>query len=96
VVGGAVQGGRYYGSVPPLGAGKSDDAIDRWHVGNGRLLPTTSVDQYAATLATWFGVPSSELNSILPNLNHFGGSLATADGDFKYPLDLGYFKPTVV
>jgi uncharacterized protein (DUF1501 family) len=95
IVGGAVQGSRYYGVVPPVGAGKTDSDIDQWHVGNGRLLPTTSVDQYAATLASWFGVPANQLQTILPNLNRFGGSLATGNGDFKYPVNMGYFKSAV-
>jgi len=47
------------------------------------LLPTTSVDQYAATLAKWFGVSPTELPSLLPNLKNFGSP--------AYPVDLGYF-----
>ena len=47
-------------------------------VGQGRLLPTTSVDQYAATLARWFGVSSSEIATIFPNIGRFG----TADLGF--------------
>jgi uncharacterized protein (DUF1501 family) len=39
--------------------------------GRGSLIPTTSVDQYAATLALWFGVPQGSLNSILPNIGNF-------------------------
>jgi uncharacterized protein (DUF1501 family) len=58
---------------------------EQWHVGQGRLLPSTSVDQYAATLAKWFGVADAELSGILPNLSHFGG---TAHPD--YPTDLGF------
>ena len=43
-------------------------------VGQGRLLPTTSVDQYAATLGRWFGVSDSDLLTVLPNLvNHDAG-----------------------
>jgi uncharacterized protein (DUF1501 family) len=60
------------------------DPDDQWHVGQGRLLPSTAVDQYAATLARWFGVSDTELAGILPNLRNFGG------GD--YPVDLGFLR----
>ena len=40
-------------------------------VGQGRLLPTTAVDQSGATLATWFGVPDSELATVVPNIGNF-------------------------
>jgi uncharacterized protein (DUF1501 family) len=43
-------------------------------VGQGRLLPTTSVDQFAATLARWFGVSNTELPGVLPNLANFATS----------------------
>jgi uncharacterized protein (DUF1501 family) len=76
VVGGAVQGSRFYGTAPAIAVNGNDD------VGQGRLLPTTSVDQYAATLARWFGVADSELAGILPNLGHFGGA--------GYPVNLGF------
>ncbi|RDZ29239.1 DUF1501 domain-containing protein [Lysobacter silvisoli] len=65
VVGGAVRGGRYYGTMPTLQNDGPDDA------GWGQIIPTTSVDQYAATLARWFGVGDSELNLIFPNLGNF-------------------------
>lgn len=65
VVGGAVNGGRFYGRMPQLQNGSPED------VGWGQIIPTTSVDQYAATLARWFGVADSELNLILPNLANF-------------------------
>ena len=86
VVGGAVQGKAFYGTAPPVGAGNTATPVDAWHVGQGRLLPTTSVDQYAATLATWFGVDASELAGILPNIVNFGGS---ANG-INYPVNLGF------
>jgi hypothetical protein len=54
-------------------------------VGQGRLLPSTSVDQYAATLARWFGVGPQEMTGILPNLRQFGAAAGRAD----YPVDLG-------
>jgi uncharacterized protein (DUF1501 family) len=83
VVGGAVRGGAFYGKAPPVSVGNSTtDAFDQWHVGQGRLLPSTSVDQYAGTLATWFGVQGTEMNNILPNLANFNSS--------DYPRDMGF------
>ena len=86
MVGGAVKGKAFYGNVPPVSVGNTLAANDQQHVGQGRLLPTTSVDQYAATLAKWFGVADSEMAGILPNLNHFG----TAAGRADYPTNLGF------
>ena len=57
-------------AAPAIGNGTPDD------VGQGRLLPTTSVDQYAATLAKWFGLNSTEMNTVFPNLTRFPGSYA--------------------
>lgn len=65
VVGGAVRGGDIYGSFPVVALDTAED------VGSGRLLPTTSVDQYAATLARWFGVPDGSLDTVVPNLANF-------------------------
>ena len=65
VVGGAVRGGRYYGTAPHMSV-ETDD-----QVGQGRLLPSTGIDQYAATLARWFGVPDSEMATVLPNIGNF-------------------------
>ncbi len=86
VVGGAVKGQAFYGVPPPISVGNTTAADDQWHVGQGRLLPTTSVDQYAATLATWFGVEATELAAILPNLSHFGANAGRSD----YPVNLGF------
>lgn len=82
MVGGAVKGKAFYGKAPPVSVTNTADAADQWHVGQGRLLPSTSVDQYAATLAKWFGVSNTELAGVLPNLSHFGGA--------DYPIDLGF------
>ena len=86
MVGGAVKGKAFYGTAPPVSVGSSASAQDQWHVGQGRLLPSTSVDQYAATLAKWFGVADSELAGILPNLRHFGTTASRPD----YPVNLGF------
>ncbi len=85
VVGGAVKGKAFYGAPPPMSTGEGSGAEDQWHVGQGRLLPSASVDQYAATLATWFGVEANELAGILPNLRNFGAPNAV-----DYPINLGF------
>ena len=86
MVGGAVRGKAFYGTPPPVSVGNTGAAQDQWHVGQGRLLPSTSVDQYAATLAKWFGVADNELDGILPNLRRFGAPAGRPD----YPRDLGF------
>lgn len=65
IVGGAVQGGNVYGSIPLLQLGGPNDT------GRGRWIPTTSVDEYSATLATWFGVSPTNLSTVLPNVGRF-------------------------
>jgi uncharacterized protein (DUF1501 family) len=65
VLGGAVRGGRFYGTAPRVSI-TSDD-----QVGQGRLLPSTAVDQFSMTLAQWFGVSASEIPGILPNSGNF-------------------------
>jgi len=69
VLGGAVQGNAIYGTFPTLAVGGPNDADQ-----NGRWIPTTALDQYAATLATWFGVSAANLPSIFPNLANFSTS----------------------
>lgn len=68
--GGAVNGGDFYGSFPTLGVGTADDVPSG---SRGRWIPTTAVDQLAAKVANWFGVPvgSSEMETIFPNLYRF-------------------------
>ena len=68
VMGGAVNGGRFYGTAPHVSV-QTDD-----QVGQGRLLPSTSVDQFAATLARWFGCSATELPGILPNIGNFSNT----------------------
>ncbi len=65
VVGGAVHGQRIYGQYPLLQIGSVQD------VGGGRFIPTTSADQYAATLARWFGVGTTDLSKVAPNIGNF-------------------------
>lgn len=65
ILGGAVRGGAFYGTPATLEV----DAVE--NVGQGRFIPTTSVDQYAATLARWFGVMDSEMATVVPNLRNF-------------------------
>jgi uncharacterized protein (DUF1501 family) len=66
IIGGAVRGGDFYGKYPTLQLSGPDDVT-----AEGRWLPTTAVDQYAATLATWFGLPASDLPTVLPTLANF-------------------------
>ena len=66
VIGGAVKGGQIYGTMPTLELSGPDDASDL-----GRWIPTIAVDQFAATLASWFGAGSTALTAILPNLSAF-------------------------
>ena len=71
MLGGAVGGGRFYGSAPVVANDGPDD------VGQGRLLPSTSVDQYAATFGKWFGISDTDLLTVLPNLSHWDASQRT-------------------
>jgi uncharacterized protein (DUF1501 family) len=74
ILGGAVRGGRTYGTYPALALGGPDDVgVDSWEL-QGRWIPTTSVDQYAATLLAWFGADASALDAVLPNLRNFGSA----------------------
>lgn len=65
IVGGAVKGGDIYGKMPDLTVNGPDDT------GSGRWIPTTSVDEYSATLASWFGVSPTDLPLVLPNIGRF-------------------------
>ena len=68
IMGGAVNGRRTYGRFPTLAVNGPDDT------NTGRWIPTTAIDQYFATLASWFGVGSSNLSTVFPNLNRFASS----------------------
>jgi len=65
VVGGAVRGGDIYGAMPRLEIDGPDD------VGGGRIVPTASVHQYAATLLSWFGLDESQIDAAVPGLGAF-------------------------
>jgi len=75
VMGGAVDGGKVTGDFPTFAINGPDDT------GTGRWIPTLAVDQHSATLAKWFGVDSSMMSTIFPNLSRFGSP------------DLGFMKP---
>lgn len=65
VVGGSVLGQQIYGSYPLLELGSAED------VGGGRMIPSTSADQYAATLARWFGIADADLGTVAPHIDNF-------------------------
>jgi uncharacterized protein (DUF1501 family) len=62
---GSLKGGQIYGEYPALAGGSND-------LGRGRILPSTSVDAYMGELASWYGVPESEITTVIPNINNFG------------------------
>jgi uncharacterized protein (DUF1501 family) len=66
VIGTGVKGGQFFGQFPSLALGSDYDAT-----GTGALIPTSSVDQYGATLAQWFGVAAGSLPAIFPNIGNF-------------------------
>lgn len=68
VMGGAVRGRSLYGAAPVLANNGPDD------VGQGRLLPSLSVDQFGATLARWFGVGDGQMSTVLPNIPNYNAS----------------------
>ena len=68
VTGGAVQGQDMYGQYPVIGSNLAND------MGAGRLIPTTSVEQYAGTLARWFGLSDSQVRTVFPNFSNFGSN----------------------
>ncbi|HEY0460100.1 MAG TPA: DUF1501 domain-containing protein [Pyrinomonadaceae bacterium] len=77
IVGDSVLGGDFYGvntsngtPFPTLVQNGPDDA-DSGSAARGRWIPTTSVEQYAATLANWFGLPAADVNYVFPNLHNF-------------------------
>lgn len=65
VTGGAVSGQRFVGTMPDISL-NGPDSLSR-----GQFIPTTSSDQYAATLAQWFGLPAGEMSAVFPNIDEF-------------------------
>lgn len=73
VLGGAVKGGDFYGTYPRLTLGGADDT-DSGSTPRGRWIPTTSIDQYAATLAAWYGLNASDIPLVFPFVGRFASS----------------------
>ena len=69
VIGDAVRGGDFYGTVPTLALNGPDDFGTA-----GRWIPTTSIEQYGATLCRWFGIAESDLSYIFPNIGAFANT----------------------
>ena len=69
VMGGAVKGGQMYGTFPTLALAGPDDSGS-----NGRWVPSTGSVQYAATLASWFGVSAAQMPSVFPNIASFAAA----------------------
>jgi uncharacterized protein (DUF1501 family) len=75
VMGGSVVGKNIYGQYPSLAVNpESGSELNPLDTGRGRLIPTTSCDQYFAELALWLGVPASSLPLVLPNIGNFYSS----------------------
>jgi uncharacterized protein (DUF1501 family) len=88
VLGGAVNGRDIYGEMPQLLAGGPDDA------GWGQIIPKLAVDQYAATLARWFGVSEAQIDLLLPALDATSPRFGAATGGFIGSYrDLGFMQP---
>jgi len=84
VVGGSVKGGNVYGKFPQILI-NGPDALDN----QGHLLPSTSIDEYAATLASWFGVSAGDIPTVIPNIARFAQSNMGFMGGIKQnpPVD---------
>ena len=72
IISGSANGGEIYGEYPDLALNNSSTDL-----GRGRILPTTSVDSYMAELAYWYGVPNSEMSTVIPNINNFSSSFVS-------------------
>jgi uncharacterized protein (DUF1501 family) len=82
VVGGGITGADFYGSLRPDGSGNyyptlvfnGPDDADSGTAARGRWIPTSSVEQYAATLARWYGLPEANMASVFPKITNFTNS----------------------
>jgi uncharacterized protein (DUF1501 family) len=81
VIGGPIQGGRIYGTYPDITLESNDDTGY-----GGRMIPTTSVDQFFGEMLRWFGVPAASMNYVLPNLGNFYNVNSST-------LPIGFLKP---
>jgi len=90
VVGGAVKGGQVYGAFPQTFISTSTDVMNSGYnpldLGSGNFLPQISVDQYAGTLAKWFGLSPGEIGNVFPNLANF----TTTNNSNGYGADVGF------
>lgn len=68
IMGDAIDGGRVFGHMPEQVINTSDD------LGDGRMIPSTSIEQFGAQIAQWFGLGQSEINDVFPHLSRFGGA----------------------
>ncbi len=82
VIGNAVHGGQIYGRLPNLSLTNNPE-----NAGWGQIIPTLAVDQYAATLARWFGLSDADRGLIFPNLEFMTGPKLAIEGP-----DLGFMQ----
>jgi uncharacterized protein (DUF1501 family) len=84
VLGGPVDGGKFFGTWPSLVIGGPQD------VGlGGRLLPTTSIDEMYYGLLRWFGIATADFPYVLPNIENFHDIRSAG-------LPVPFLKPGVV
>lgn len=68
IMGTPIDGSRVFGHMPEQVIGTEDD------LGDGRIVPTTSIEQMGAQIAQWYGLSTSEVNDVFPNLSRFDAS----------------------
>lgn len=77
VMGGSVNGGQLYGEWPEYALGGSDD------IGNGRIIPQMSLNQFGAAMGSWMGLSNSDLLDIFPDLDRFDNGWQNQYGIFS-------------